>query len=49
MLVRVTLSVPDNYGIVNGITNLETLYRTVKGLTFGDGCDNLILQPFCRH
>lgn len=35
-------SVPDNYGIVNGITNLETLYRTVKGLTFGDGCDNRV-------
>src|SRR3990170_975651 len=33
-------SIPDNYGIINGIKDIETLSRLARGLTFGDEYDN---------
>jgi len=35
-------NIPANYAIVNGIENLNKLYRLVRGLTFGDGYDNQV-------
>ena len=35
-------NIPANYAIVNGIENLDELYRLVRGLTFGDGYDNQV-------